>query len=149
MTAVSFLTLPADLHLCIIQLLPPKAICALRETCKFFRDFVDAHGEFVWRKIAIDNSFLDEQTSPSTGFRVGAWSPGASQGSAADLAVAIDAQKSALGSFDDITTWKDFGLCFHSFDLKESHTEVILAQSGVGSRSIKDGDGTTTAASFR
>jgi hypothetical protein len=104
MTTVKLFALPGDLHLCIIQFLKPAAICALRGTCKFFRDFLDSHSELVWRNIAIQSDYLDEQTSPSTGI-VGTWSPG----SAVDLAVAIDAQKSALGCFDDITTWKDFG----------------------------------------
>jgi hypothetical protein len=141
MTTVPFFTLPADLHFCIIQLLSHKEICALRETCKFFRDFVDAHGERIWRRIAVESL---RRTAPCTGCRVGAWSgsPDASQ----DLAAAIVAQKSALGSFDDITTWTDLGVCFlYSFDLMLKHTR----QFGVGSRSTKDGDGTSTAASFR
>jgi hypothetical protein len=63
MNSVPFLSIPAELHLCIFQLLTPTAICALRGTCKFFREIIDAHGERVWRRIAIESSYLDEQTS--------------------------------------------------------------------------------------
>jgi hypothetical protein len=113
MPTVTFLTLPSELHLCIFQFLTPQAICALRETCRHFRDLIDAHRELVWRNIAIESSYLDEQTAPCTGCRVGTWngSPDAIQGGAEELAAAIRAQKSGLGSFDDITTWTDFGAC--------------------------------------
>jgi hypothetical protein len=138
MSTVTFLSLPPELHLCIFQLLTSKAICDLRETCKFLCDFIDSNRELVWRNFAIQNSesYLDEKTAPCTGCRVSEWHgvPGAPQGSALaeELAAAIDAQKSALGSFDDITTWTDFGAsCLYSFDLA-IHAEVILAQSDVG-----------------
>jgi hypothetical protein len=131
MSTVTFLTLPADLHFCILQLLAPKALCALRETCKFFLDFIDAHGERVWRKIAIQSSYL-EQTAQCTGCRAGTWSgiPDAFQGkkgSTKELAAVIDGQRSALGSFDGITTWADFGACvlvFIPYVLDEPRTEA-------------------------
>jgi hypothetical protein len=128
MPTVTFLTLPSELHLCIVNLLTPPAICGLRGTCKLLRDFLDAHREPIWRRIAIESSYLDEQTSPSTGCRVGTWceSPKSFQDSAEELASAVCAQKSALGGFDDITTWTDFGACFHSFNLREYHAEAIL-----------------------
>jgi hypothetical protein len=113
MSTVTFWTLPSELLLCIIQLLTPQAICALRETCQLFRDFIDAHREFIWRKFVIENSYFDEQTVSCTGYRVGRQrgSPNALPDNAEELAAAIYAQKSGLGSFDDVTTWTDFGAC--------------------------------------
>jgi hypothetical protein len=115
MPTITFSMLPPELHLCISSHLTPAAICALRETCQFFHHFIDAHRELVWRNIAVESSYLDEQTAPCTGCRVGARYalPGAFQGKegcAEALAAAIDAQRSGLGSFDDITTWTDFGI---------------------------------------
>jgi hypothetical protein len=139
MPTVTLLTLPSELHLCIFQFLTPEAVYALRETCKFFRNFIDAHRELVWRKIAIESSYLDEQTSPCTGCRVSTWneSPNAFQNSAEALATAIYAQKSGLGSFDDVTTWTDFGnvtCCLYSLNLALKHPYAVRRRFEIDKR---------------